>query len=61
MPEDCDAILQLAYEEARQAVAQQIGELDNIRVRAGTLLAVASLSTSFLGGFVLQGKPRTNG
>jgi hypothetical protein len=61
MPEDCDAILQLAYEEARQAVAQQIGELDNIRARAGTLLAVASLSTSFLGGSCCKARPRTNG
>lgn len=56
MPEDRDAIYQLAFEEARQAVAQQVGALDNLRSRAGTLLAVASLSTSFLGGIVLQDK-----
>jgi hypothetical protein len=56
MPEDRDAIYQLAYDEAKQAVAQQVGALDNLRGRAGTLLAVASLSTSFLGGIVLQGK-----
>lgn len=56
MPEDRDAIYQLAYDEAKQAVAQQVGALDNLRGRAGTLLAVASLSTSFLGGIVLQDK-----
>ena len=56
MPEDRDAIYQLAYDEAKQAVAQQVGALDNLRTRAGTLLAVASLSTSFLGGIVLQDK-----
>ncbi len=56
MPEARDAIYQLAYDEAKQAVAQQVGALDNLRGRAGTLLAVASLSTSFLGGIVLQDK-----
>ncbi len=57
MPEDHDAIYQLAYEEARRRVGEQVGELDNLRTRAGTLLAVVSLSTSFLGGVVLRGKP----
>jgi len=56
MPEDRDAVYQLAFEEARQAVAQQVGALDDLRGRAGTLLAVASLSTSFLGGIALQDK-----
>jgi hypothetical protein len=56
MPDDQDAILNLAYEEARRRVGEQVGELDNLRTRAGTLLAVVSLSTSFLGGIVLQGK-----
>jgi hypothetical protein len=55
MPEDQAAIYQLAFEEARRAVADQVGALDNLRGRAGTLLAVASLSTSLLGGIVLQG------
>jgi len=35
---------------------QQAAALDNLRSRAGTLLAVVSLSTSFLGGIVLQDK-----
>jgi hypothetical protein len=56
MPEDQAAIYQLAFEEARRRVGEQVGELDNLRTRAGTLLAVVSLSTSFLGGVVLQGK-----
>ncbi|SRR6266566_5518917 len=56
MPEDRDAIYQLAYEEARRRLGEQVGELDNLRTRAGTLLAVVLLSTSFLGGVVLQGK-----
>jgi hypothetical protein len=56
MLEDQAAICQLAFEEARRAVGDQVGALDNLRGRAGTLLAVASLSTSLLGGIVLQGK-----
>ena len=50
MVEDRDAIYQVAYDEAKQAVAEQVGALDNLRGRAATLLAVASLATSFLGG-----------
>jgi hypothetical protein len=56
MPDDQAAIYQLAYEEARRRIGEQVGALDNLRGRAGTLLAVASLSTSFLGGIVLQDK-----
>ena len=33
---------------------QQVGALEALRSRAGMLLAVASLATSFLGGLVLQ-------
>jgi hypothetical protein len=44
---------QLAYQQAERAITQQAGALDEIRGRAGTLLAVASLATSFLGGLVL--------
>jgi hypothetical protein len=57
MQEDQAAIYQLAFEEARRRIGEQVSELDNLRTRAGTLLAVISLSTSFLGGIVLQDKP----
>jgi hypothetical protein len=57
MPDqDQGALYQLAYDEAKRAVVQQAAALDNLRSRAGTLLAVVSLSTSFLGGIVLQDK-----
>jgi len=47
---------QLAYQEAERAITQQAGALEAIRGRAGTLLAVAALATSFLGGLVLGEK-----
>jgi hypothetical protein len=47
----------LAYREGLRAITQQQSVLDGLRSRAGTLLAVASLVTSFLGGLALQGKP----
>jgi hypothetical protein len=56
MPDDQDAVYQLAYDEAKRALEQQAAALDNLRSRVGTLLAVVSLSTSFLGGIALQGK-----
>jgi len=40
---------QLAYELARDALAQQDKTLDELRARTGTLLAAASLVASFLG------------
>jgi hypothetical protein len=53
--DDLDRGYQLAYEEAQRALTNQAGALDGLRGRAGTLLAVASLATSFLGGLVFQG------
>jgi hypothetical protein len=44
----------LAYQEGLRAITQQQAVLDGLRGRAGTLLAVASLVTSFLGGLALQ-------
>ena len=50
MPE---TVATLAYEEARSAISSQVSTLDGLRARAGTLLAAASLVTSFLGGQAL--------
>jgi hypothetical protein len=46
----------LAHEEGLRAITQQQAVLDGLRGRAGTLLAVAALATSFLGGLALQGR-----
>ena len=48
-----DSAGKLAYDEARAAIGAQAATLDGLRARAGTLLAAASLVTSFLGGQVL--------
>ena len=50
-----DQRLVLAYEEARSEVARQEGRLDNLRARAGTALAAASIAASFAGGQALDG------
>jgi hypothetical protein len=52
-----DTIGRLAYDEAKSAITAQASVLDGLRARAGTLLAAASLVTSFLGGQVLA-KPQ---
>src|SRR5690349_8828751 len=44
----------LAYEHALRALDQQAGVLDNIRLRAGTLIAVTSLVATFLGARALD-------
>jgi hypothetical protein len=56
-----DSVSQLAYSEAVRAVDDQAKVLDNLRGRAGTLIAAASLVTSFLGGQVLAKPTLTNG
>lgn len=48
-----DTVGKLAYDEAVRAIAGQAGVLDNLRSRAGVLLAAASLVTAFLGGQAL--------
>lgn len=48
-----DSVSRLAYDESVRAISAQSGVLDNLRARAGTLIAVASLVTSFLGGQAL--------
>jgi hypothetical protein len=46
---------EFAYQEGLRAITQQQGVLDGLYGRAGTLLAVASIVTSFLGGLALAG------
>ena len=48
-----DTVGKLAFEEAQSAISSQATTLDGLRARAGTLLAAASLVTSFLGGQAL--------
>jgi preprotein translocase subunit SecG len=47
----------LALEEARRSMDQQMADLAGIRARATTLLGVAGLSASFLGGLALRDDP----
>lgn len=56
-----DTVAKLAYEEARSAISSQSTTLDGLRSRAGTLLAAASLVTSFLGGQALAKPTLDNG
>lgn len=43
-------IADLAYDAALRGLAQQEGSLNELRARAGTLLAASSIATSFIGG-----------
>ena len=49
-----DTTQAFAYQEALRGVTQQQDVLKDIRGRASTLLGVASISTSFLGGLALE-------
>jgi hypothetical protein len=49
------SVEELAYAEGVRAVAEQSAVLEGLQARAGTLLAAASLVTSFLGGRALRG------
>ena len=49
-----DSTQALAFQEALRGVTQQQAVLESIRGRAATLLAIASVSTSFLGGVALN-------
>jgi hypothetical protein len=51
-----DSVEAVAFEEAGRAITQQQQVLDGLRTRAGTLLSMASVSTSFLGGLTLDKK-----
>jgi hypothetical protein len=52
-PDQPDGAFKLAYDEAKGAVVQQASALDALRSQAGTLLAAASVATSFLGALAL--------
>jgi hypothetical protein len=47
--------VQLAYEAAVRAIADQASVVESLRSRAGTIFAATALVTSFLGGFALAG------
>lgn len=48
-----DPLVRIAYDESLRAVTAQAGVLDNLRSRASTVIAAASLVTAFLGGQAL--------
>jgi hypothetical protein len=50
------SVEEIVHEEARRGLDLQRAGLDALRTRAGTLLAAASLVTTFLGGQTLEGK-----
>src|SRR5688500_100641 len=56
-----ETFYELTYNETQRAVTQQAQDLDELRSRTGTLLAVAVLSSSFLGEAVLSDKQASTG
>jgi hypothetical protein len=48
-----DPKVKLAYDESLRAITAQAAVLDNLRSRAATIVSVASLVTTFLGGQAL--------
>lgn len=53
-PTTSDERLALILEQAARALGQQISAIDALRTRAGTIVAAASLASSFLGAIVLR-------
>ena len=53
-PDPTAAVSKLTYEQAAAALEQQRHALETLRGRAGTLLTGATLTTSFLGGRVVE-------
>jgi hypothetical protein len=53
--EAADPRLELVYQEALRGISEQQAVLESLRSRTGTLLAAASISTSFLGGIAIEG------
>lgn len=51
---EADERLALVLEQAQRAITQQQHDLDNLRARAGTLVAAASLVSGFLGAETLR-------
>ena len=56
-----ETVRDIGYDEALRTINSQSNVLDELRGRAGTLLAAASLVTSFLGGAVLASPTLTSG
>ena len=52
---------EIAYDESRRALEVQKQALNELRTRAGTLLAAAALVTTFFGGVALEGGAEIEG
>jgi hypothetical protein len=52
-----EALYKVAYDEAVRALSEQRVVIDSFRNRAGVLLSVAAITTSFLGAQALRGDP----
>jgi hypothetical protein len=59
--DEVDPRLIVAYDESVRAWAHQSAVLDELRSRAGTLIAAASVSSAFLGAATLRGSHSLNG
>ena len=51
--EDGDSQYEVAYKEAARAIDEQLKVFDGVQTRTGTLVAAATIVTSFLGGQAL--------
>lgn len=49
-----DLLYKVAYDEAVRALSEQQAAIESVRTRAGLLLSVAAVTTSFLGAQALQ-------
>jgi hypothetical protein len=58
---DTDSPIKAAYDEAVRVIGVQAASLDALRSRASTVIATASLVTTFLGGQVLAKPTISNG
>ena len=58
---DSDSPVKAAYDEAVRVIGVQAASLDALRSRASTVIATASLVTTFLGGQVLAKPTISNG
>jgi hypothetical protein len=54
MPDADPRAYELAYEEARRTLEDQERAVNDLRSRAGTLIAAAAITTSFFGGEALR-------
>jgi hypothetical protein len=61
MAQPADPRYEMAYQEAIRAVTQQQGVLEDLRARAGTLIAAAAVATSFFGADAFGGSQQPGG